>query len=324
MPRAVRLWSSEDESFLTANHGVMTIKQLASGLGRSMGSVRGKVTEMGLSKKDLWSDWQVAMLIETYKSGDEYSFLNLKGLGERLGRSPSNISRKAKLIGLEVSNKRARVLERKPASDGRKFKCAEERKLASSARMKARHADLGHPMKGKSHSDEARAKISRASKASSLMITEERRSEIVMKALKTRLVNGSDGPPKLKRGSWAAGWREIGGKRNYYRSSWEANYARYLEWLKVKGEITEWQHEPEVFWFEAIKRGVRSYKPDFRVWENGGFSCLHEVKGWMDARSKTCLSRMKKYHPTEKIVLIDSKHYAAIKLKMSRIVEGWE
>ena len=56
--------------------------------------------------------------------------------------------------------------------------------------------------------------------------------------------------------SWKAGWREIGGQRIYARSRWEANYARYLEWLRANGSIAKWEHEPETFWFEGIKRGT--------------------------------------------------------------------
>src|SRR3990172_2886201 len=41
----------------------------------------------------------------------------------------------------------------------------------------------------------------------------------------------------------------------YVRSSWEANYARYLKWLQSNGEIIEWHYEPDTFNFDSIKRG---------------------------------------------------------------------
>ena len=156
-------------------------------------------------------------------------------------------------------------------------------------------------------------------------MTKSQREDHTLKALNAKIEKqGSMGPPQIARGSWAAGWRDIGTTPKYYRSRWEANYARYLEWLKVRGEIKDWAHEPETFWFEAIRRGVRSYKPDFRVWENNGTSCLHEVKGWMDSRSKTTLARMKKYYPSEKIILIDEPQYKAIRRAVMAIVPGWE
>jgi predicted nuclease of restriction endonuclease-like RecB superfamily len=124
--------------------------------------------------------------------------------------------------------------------------------------------------------------------------------------------------------SWKAGWREIGGQRIYCRSRWEANYARYLEWLRARGEIKKWEHEPITFWFDAIKRGTRSYLPDFRVTENGGAVIFHEVKGWMDAASKTKIKRMAKYHPSVKLIVIDSKCYKAIAKQIGRTIPGWE
>lgn len=120
------------------------------------------------------------------------------------------------------------------------------------------------------------------------------------------------------------GWREIGNKRHYYKSSWEANIARYFEWLKKSENIAEWEYEPETFWFDGIKRGVCSYLPDFRVTEAGGDKTYYEVKGYMDSKSLTKLKRMRKYHPDIKLILIDKKQYEAIRKSVSKIIAGWE
>ena len=121
-----------------------------------------------------------------------------------------------------------------------------------------------------------------------------------------------------------AGWREINGYRKYYRSRWEANYARYLEHLKQKGAIIHWEHEPDTFWFEAIKRGTRSYLPDFKVFYSSDAVEYHEVKGRMDPKSATKLKRMKKYHPGVVLKLIDSKAYKALEKQYGGIIDGWE
>ena len=102
------------------------------------------------------------------------------------------------------------------------------------------------------------------------------------------------------------GWREIAGEKYYFRSSWEANYARYLQFLKEKGQIKEWLHEPQTFWFENIKRGTRSYLPDFKVIRNNDSHYWVEVKGYMDNKSNTKLKRFKKYYPNEEMHLITS------------------
>jgi len=104
----------------------------------------------------------------------------------------------------------------------------------------------------------------------------------------------------------------------------EANFARYLEWLKKVHKVKTWEHEPETFWFEAIKRGVRSYKPDFRVVDDNGKTVYYEVKGYMDAKSKTKLKRMAKYYPEIELVVVDAKRYAEIKRNVAPLIKDWE
>lgn len=132
-------------------------------------------------------------------------------------------------------------------------------------------------------------------------------------------------PGKTREGaSWKAGWREIGSQRVYFRSRWEANYARYLQSLVDEEKIRSWEHEPQTFWFEGIRRGSMSYLPDFRVVDNEGNVTYHEVKGWMDERSKTKLSRMKKYFPEVAMVVVDKSSYAAMNKIYAYTIDGWE
>ena len=58
------------------------------------------------------------------------------------------------------------------------------------------------------------------------------------------------------RGSWKASWHEVGNQRCFFRSRWEANYARYLEWLCSIGQIAKWEHEPQTFWLR-MSHGLR-------------------------------------------------------------------
>ncbi len=142
----------------------------------------------------------------------------------------------------------------------------------------------------------------------------------------TKMVNTQrkKGNYDRKHGSWSSAWRTIGGKTKFFRSSWEANYARYLEYLKTEGQILEWEHEPETFWFLNILRGARSYLPDFKV---TNLDCSHywvEVKGWMDSRSKTKIKRFAKYYPLEKLVLIQAPWFKINSPKFESLLEGWE
>lgn len=118
--------------------------------------------------------------------------------------------------------------------------------------------------------------------------------------------------PFQRHKEYASGDYKIGRKKHFFRSRWEANVALYLESLKKQKAITEWQYEPCTFWFEKIKRGVVSYKPDFLVFYKNGESKFIEVKGWMDNRSKTKLKRMAKYYPGVTVELWDSKVYKSI------------
>lgn len=124
--------------------------------------------------------------------------------------------------------------------------------------------------------------------------------------------------------TWKQGWREVAGRRIYFRSRWEYNYALYLEWLRGKGQLRTWEHEPETFWFEAVRRGVRSYLPDFKVTDNEGRVYFVEVKGWMDPRSKTKLKRMAKYHPEIDLRLVDAKAYGRLAKQVSGYIPEWE
>ena len=146
--------------------------------------------------------------------------------------------------------------------------------------------------------------------------------------LRVSLGRATGAPPAASKPSpgrgWKAAWRTFGDQRCFFRSRWEQNYCAYLEWLRVGGHIKSWEHEPETFWFLSIKRGVRSYLPDFRVTENDGRVVYHEVKGWLDPRSKTNLARMKRYYPQVRLLVIDKAQYASIKAKAAGLVPGWE
>ena len=117
---------------------------------------------------------------------------------------------------------------------------------------------------------------------------------------------------------------DLGGQ--FFRSSWEANYARYLNWLKANtGDVTGWDFEQETFEFRKIKRGVRFYTPDFRVYLQDGSVEYHEVKGWQHPQGQTALKRMAKYYPAIKIVIIDAEWFRAVKRQgLPSMIAGWE
>ena len=213
----------------------------------------------------------------------------------------------------------------KAIHDAGKFKASftEERRAKMAEITRSRIARNGHPkgMKGKHHTTDVKMLLSRKSKDFWQNKSEEELDKLSRKQSKTVRERGLT---ERMNATWKSGWREIGGKRKFFRSRWEANYARYLQVLKVRGEILDWLHEPDVFWFEQIKRGTLSYLPDFKVFMPDGSIEYHEVKGWMDARSATQQKRMKKYYPCVCVKLIQAKEYKAIEIEYSSLVEGWE
>ena len=130
--------------------------------------------------------------------------------------------------------------------------------------------------------------------------------------------------PKKKDGKFKQAWRMFGGRRIYFRSAWEANVGRYLQWQKERGEILDWLHEPQTFWFEGVKRGCVTYLPDFKIIKLGGSHEWLEVKGYMDSKSKTKISRFRKFFPNETLRILDAKWYKQNKDKLSVVIPGWE
>jgi uncharacterized protein DUF1064 len=121
----------------------------------------------------------------------------------------------------------------------------------------------------------------------------------------------------------------IQGKRpdldnRFFRSAWEANWARYLNFLQERGEIISWSYEPKEYCFPGPYRRNGYYTPDFRVVERSGRVIHHEVKGWMDVDSRTKLDRMRKHFPAVTIEVIDRKRYSAVKKALSSILPHWE
>lgn len=111
----------------------------------------------------------------------------------------------------------------------------------------------------------------------------------------------------------------------YFRSGWEANFARYLNFLKNQGLLYKWEFESDTFWFNDIKRGVRSYLPDFKVWNKKNSEPFYiEIKGYMDSKSKTKIKRMAKYYPHIRLDVVGKKEYTEIKSRLSGIIKNWE
>ncbi len=106
-----------------------------------------------------------------------------------------------------------------------------------------------------------------------------------------------------------------------FRSTWEINYAFYLEWLVKQGEIKKWEYEPRPRYYFYAKDGHpldNGYLPDFKVTRSDNSFYLVEIKGYKQGTMK--LKRMAKHYPEIEIELVDAKEYNALKKKLGRLL----
>lgn len=272
------------------------------------------------TRTNTWSESDLSILRRWYAEHDGTK-MHLQELADSLGRLKSNVCRKARSLGL---TNQSRTTGRK---DRRKFKTREEYIEALRRYRREWLKNNPHPRGalGMKHTPETLAIISAKSKAFNAGVSFLERQAMSDKARATKLAKyGRAGFPTPNTYS-----RCRRGKRSdigdiMFRSRWEANYARFLNFLKLIGHVKCWEYEVETFRFDGIKRGTLTYTPDFRVTIASGAVEYHEVKGWMNAKSATRLKRMRKYHPSVKVVLIDEKRYRAIEKEHGKSLPNWE
>jgi hypothetical protein len=299
---------ASDEQIISAYQETASVWEVAKRFGMCGQSVHERLVRLGATNHvKVFSEADMQRLKSEYEPHAAGG--TLAQLAASMGRTKNFICRQAGLLGLTDYARPKPYL-----AEG-----SRQRQI----RWLAQHP---HPrgMMGKTHGQEVKQAISDAGTARWQGMSSRERADMVLRLRKGRAEKGSLVMMPRPNTTWKAAWREIGGKRCFFRSRWEANYARYLQWLKERGEIQEWEHEPKTFWFEKVLRGTRSYLPDFAVTEKSGEVRYHEVKGWFDDRSKTKIKRMAKYHPKTKLLLIDRASYFALEKQFCRLLSGWE
>lgn len=278
-------YTNQEIKLLKKEYPEKGLKWCAKKLGKSKNSIRGKASKLRLKQNrssKFFKDWQ-----------------------SRAGKSKIGKKRPDQSIVMKNLHKIGKLKQSKRQREETGVKVAKFFK------------ENGHPkgMLGKKQTTSMKKKMSvtikrlwanpnsRFNSKSYRQIKSNNQSQIMIKRIQNK-------------GSVYArshnGWYLISGKKFYFRSSWEVNYARYLEWLVSKKEIEKWEYEVDTFWFEKIKRGVRSYLPDFKVFNKNGSYEYHEVKGWMDGKSKTKIKRMAKYYPKVKLIIIGKDEYKSV------------
>lgn len=280
-------FSDEEISFLIKNYPIKGLDWCAKKLNRTHPSIRQKTSNLKLKQNRnsaFFKSWQKKA--------------KLSKIGKKRPIHSKIMTEKGKKGLLWNQNKAV---------------WTDERKKMISNNMKKYIKNFGHAkgMLGKHHSVKTKKLFSQKRLGKKFNLTEEQHenlSRIASIRMHERIRRNGTIYSRSTHG-----WYSINGNKFYFRSSWEINYARYLEWLLSKKEIEDWGYEIDTFWFEKIKRGVRSYLPDFKVFHNDGKIEYHEVKGYMDDKSKTKIKRMAKYYPKVKLIIIDKDSYKDIK-----------
>lgn len=294
-----------------------------------------------------WTKKEIEILKEKYSQVGKCACMKL------LNRSDSSIRQKTSRLGLKqdrnslffedwqkraaqskIGKKRPeqalvmrRTMKREWADPNSKVN-SEEHRIDLLKRLSDWYKTHKHPrgMLGKTHLDEVKKILSENLRKAWQDPNNYLNSEEYRQLLSNRQTKRMNNRIKNKGSVYSRtnnGWYKVEGVKSalYFRSSWEVVYARYLQWMKNRGMIKKWEYEKDTFWFKKIKRGVRSYTPDFKVFNNTGTIEYHEVKGWMDKKSKTKLGRIKKYYPEITLVLIDKYIYKDIE-KLERMFPG--
>jgi hypothetical protein len=313
-------WTTEEIEYLKSEYAKLDGKKvanitekIANELGKTKSSVRNKAYELGITHKErLYTNEQIQFLKDNI---DKMTYADMAII---LGKENSNVYRKCKQLGIiKTIECQSKIAEVKP-----KYKFTKEDNIKAIKAIKERNEKYGHPRGylGHKHSPKTREKLSQAGKRAWEQLKGIKLEEWKKHQRETRIKNGTLNPMinQEKPYSRAKGGRREDLDNQYFRSAWEANIARYYNYLGIK-----WEYEPKTFIFENITRGSVSYTPDFYLPETDQWV---EVKGWMDSKSKTKLKRFAEQYPEEskKLILIQEKEYNEIKRKISSFIKDWE
>ncbi len=291
-----------NEQLIKSYSRLKSVWGVASEFGMCGQNVWERLNKLGINTENRgkWTNAQLKYLIQSY-SVDSKTLVNIDKLSLELGRLKSNVSRKARELGL-TSRFRKKTPEVCETIGKRAKKWIQEN---------------GYPRGAYKVGKEVRV-CPRCNRFFDVFPSSKQKY-CGFKCGRTHPQSeGNQGYSK-------SGKRADLGDQ-YFRSRWEANYARYLNFLIEEGtDIVRWEFEKESFEFAKIKKGTRFYTPDFKIYFKDGHIEYHEVKGWDYPKGKTARKRFAKYYPKLKLVLLDKTFFQAFKQQgIDKLIEGWE
>lgn len=112
-------------------------------------------------------------------------------------------------------------------------------------------------------------------------------------------------------------------------SNYEYDYALYLDWLYNQHKITGWLRNITPFYFSReidthTKAGTQSYCiPDFLIFNLDGTYQIHEVKGWMNERSKAVHEQFLRDYPNLNYKVIGKDEILSLQVEFADKLWGW-
>lgn len=97
----------------------------------------------------------------------------------------------------------------------------------------------------------------------------------------------------------------------YFRSSWEANYARYLKHKNIS-----YEYEPEIFQLDE----AMTYTPDFKL-EDGTYV---EIKGWLTEKYSKKIKLFTEKYNNVRLIIITRYEYKKLYNEYSNVIPNWE
>jgi len=272
-----------------------SIAKISEMLGTSRAHIHRLIHEDGDSRVRNWAPAEDAILRAAYNQREKP---DCSALAKTLKRTANAVQQRADHLG--ITNAAA-----SPSAVARERSSATQRLQYSFGRE--------HPrgMLGKNHTAEACEEMSRSRSGKTRPPRTAEWSRRIGVATAKRVAENPESVYSRCRGG-----RRADLENRFFRSSWEANIARWLNVQKIR-----WEYEPHEFEFVKVKRGARFYIPDFFLPDENRYI---EVKGWMDPKSRTKLKRMVKYFPLISIELIDAARYAQIARSCAGAIPGWE
>ncbi len=318
-------WTPDEVSYLKqAYKNGRAASEIARELGRTDRAVKNKAYKIGISKPiRIFTEKEKEILKEWYENHPDE--LNLKELAIQLNRTEAYLCKQAKLLNLTQFGRKPKKTLKQSTERLRKYSSEHPEQIKKALKLAQERNRTNPPYRNpRKFTNEDRQKLSERTMAMwadpNSVFNSVEFKEKQSQRQHERMIE------RLRQNPTTNYSRGKGGKRAdlnnmYFRSAWEANYARYLNLLLKQKLIYKWEYEPDTFYFEKIKRGTRSYTPDFKIWETEQSTPYYvEVKGWMDDKSKTKLKRMAKYYPKIKIELVCEQEYKEIKNKVGKLL----